>query len=116
MIALNARCEGIDVSYTLQGRLFSRILTNEPYKNLCVSILQLFDSGIMDLLLMKNETTNCPIECVRHRNQGVMPISSYGDGIKKVLSKAIISAVGNSCRLTGSPGESAAGSNFRRSL
>lgn len=72
----------------LQGRLYSRILTNEAYKNLCVSILQLFDPGITDLLMLKNESTNRPVECVKHRDLGVMPLSAYGDGIKKVLSIA----------------------------
>ena len=72
----------------LRGSLFSRILTNESYKNLCVSILQLFDPGITDLLLLKNETTNRPVECVKHKDLGTMPLSTYGDGIKKVLSIA----------------------------
>lgn len=72
----------------LRGGLFSRILANESYKNLCISILQLFDSGITDLLLLKNKTTNRPVEYVRHKVLGNMPLSSYGDGIKKVLSIA----------------------------
>ena len=72
----------------LQGRLFSRILTNESYKNLCVAILRLFDPGITDLLLLKNEATNRSVECVKHKNLGIMPLSTYGDGIKKVLSIA----------------------------
>ena len=72
----------------LQGGLFSSMLTNESYKNLCVSILQLFDPGITDLLLLKNQITNRPIECVKHKDLGTMPLSTYGDGIKKVLSIA----------------------------
>ena len=72
----------------LRGGNFSRILTNDPYKELCVQILQLFDPGITDLLLLKNENTNRPIECVKHKELGTMPLSSYGDGIKKVLSIA----------------------------
>lgn len=72
----------------LRGGNFTRILTNESYKELCVQILQLFDPGITDLLLLKNENTNRPIECVKHNDLGTMPLSSYGDGIKKVLSIA----------------------------
>lgn len=72
----------------LRGGNFSRILTNDPYKELCVQILQLFDPGITDLLMLKNENTNRPIECVKHKELGIMPLSSYGDGIKKVLSIA----------------------------
>ena len=40
------------------------------------------------MLLLKNENTNRPIECVKHKELGTMPLSSYGDGIKKVLSIA----------------------------
>ena len=72
----------------LRGGNFTRILTNESYKELCIQILQLFDPGITDLLLLKNENTNRPIECVKHKDMGTMPLSSYGDGIKKVLSIA----------------------------
>lgn len=72
----------------LRGGLFSRILTNDSYKDLCVSILQLFDPGITDLLLLKNENTNRPVECVKHKDLGTTPLSTYGDGIKKVLSIA----------------------------
>ena len=38
--------------------------------------------------MLKNENTNRPIECVKHKELGIMPLSSYGDGIKKVLSIA----------------------------
>ena len=72
----------------LRGGNFTRILTNESYKELCIQILQLFDPGITDLLLLKNENTNRPIECVKHKDMERCPLSSYGDGIKKVLSIA----------------------------
>lgn len=72
----------------LRGSLFSSIIKNVPYKDLCIGILQLFDPGITDLLLLKNEITNRPIECVKHKKLGITPLSTYGDGIKKVLSIA----------------------------
>ena len=72
----------------LRGGMLSSIIKNDSYKDLCVGILQLFDPGITDLLLLKNEITNRPIECVRHKELGTMPLSTYGDGIKKVLSIA----------------------------
>lgn len=53
-----------------------------------MGVLQLFDPGITDLLLLKNEITNRPVECVRHKELGTMRLSTYGDGIKKVLSIA----------------------------
>lgn len=68
--------------------MLSSIIKNDSYKDLCVGILQLFDPGITDLLLLKNEITNRPVECVRHKELGTMPLSTYGDGIKKVLSIA----------------------------
>lgn len=77
----------------LRGGLFSRVLEDESYKNLCVNILQLFDPSIIDLLLLKNESTNRPVECIKHKNLGIMPLSTYGDGVKKVLS--IASAIAN---------------------
>lgn len=72
----------------LRGGMLSSIIKNDSYKDLCVGILQLFDPGITDLLLLKNEITNRPVECVRHKQLGTMPLSTYGDGIKKVLSIA----------------------------
>ena len=48
-------------------------------------VIQMFDSAIMDLLILKNEQTNRPVEYIKHRILGNMPISTYGDGIKKVL-------------------------------
>lgn len=72
----------------LRGNVFSRILTNDFYKDLCLHILHLFDPQIADLLLVKSETTGRPVECIRHERLGVMPLSTYGDGIKKVLSIA----------------------------
>ena len=72
----------------LQGGIYSRILKNEEYKKLCIDVLNLFDPGIEDILYLKNEASSRPIECVKHRDTGIMLLSSYGDGIKKVLSIA----------------------------
>lgn len=73
----------------LRGSTFSRILRNDSYKELCLHILHLFDPGIRDLLLLRNETLGGrAAEYVKHRDLGVMPLTSYGDGIKKVLSLA----------------------------
>lgn len=37
---------------------------------------------------MKNLHTGRPVEYIKHKKLGNMPISTYGDGIKKVLSLA----------------------------
>ena len=72
----------------VHGNVFGRILRNKDYKEICIQILKLFDSGIEDLLILKNEDNNRPVECVSHKTLGIMPLSTYGDGIKKVLSLA----------------------------
>ena len=72
----------------LGGNLFGQIINTERYKRLCVSMLQLFDPCIDDLLLLKETHSGRPVECVHHCQLGSMPISTYGDGIKKVLSIA----------------------------
>lgn len=68
--------------------VLSKILWNEDYKRLCVHILQIFDPGIEDILILKNEVTGRSVEYISHRHRGKMPVSTYGDGIKKVLSLA----------------------------
>lgn len=80
----------------MQGGVFNKILKNPEYKYVCLKLLQLFDPNIVDLLYLKNENTSRAIEYLEHKQLGVMPLSTYGDGIKKVLSLAngIASAVG----------------------
>jgi len=48
----------------------------------------LFDPAIVDLLILRNVDNNRPTEYVKHATLGNMPLSTYGDGIKKVLSLA----------------------------
>lgn len=71
-----------------RGNVFNRILRNDAYKDICLHILRLFDPEIKDLLMLKNDTTGRPVEYVKHAALGTMPLSTYGDGIKKVLSLA----------------------------
>lgn len=72
----------------LKGSIISRILKNESYKQICVKALQLFDPDIEDIMIFKSDIGNRPVEYIRHKTLGDMPISSYGDGIKKVLALA----------------------------
>lgn len=72
----------------VRGFVFDRIISNDGYKEICLRILQLFDSDILDLLILKNEESGRPTEYIKHAKLGNMPISTYGDGIKKVLSLA----------------------------
>ena len=72
----------------LTGNIISNIVRSESYKELCVYLLQLFDDNISDILYLKNDMTGRTIECIRHKSLGIMPLSTYGDGIKKVISLA----------------------------
>jgi len=78
------------------GNVFNRILRNDAYKEICLRVLQLFDPEIIDLLILKNENNNNPVEYIKHETLGNMPLSTYGDGIKKVLAlaNAIVQAAG----------------------
>lgn len=70
------------------GNIINRIIRNEKYKELCIHVLKIFDPDIEDILILRNEHTGRPVEYIRHKITGNMPISTYGDGIKKVLSLA----------------------------
>lgn len=72
----------------VQGNILNRILKNEEYKEICLHVLRLFDSELIDLLILKNEVNGRPVEYIKHATLGNMPLSTYGDGIKKVLSLA----------------------------
>ena len=78
----------------MRGNLINRIVRSDGYKEICIRVLQLFDPDITDLLVLKNELTNRPVEYIQHRRLGNMPVSTYGDGIKKVLllANAIVQA------------------------
>lgn len=67
------------------GNVFSRIVKNDDYKEIVLHVIQIFDKEIEDILYIKNEQTSRPIECIKHKRLGIMPLSTYGDGIKKVL-------------------------------
>ncbi len=72
----------------MQGNIFSKIVKNSNYKHVCLKLLSLFDPNIVDILYMKNENTSRAVEYLEHKKLGIMPLSTYGDGIKKVLSLA----------------------------
>ena len=70
------------------GNTFDRIIRNEKYKEICITMLKMFDENIDDLLLLRMESSYRPIEYVKNRANGLMPLSTYGDGIKKILAIA----------------------------
>lgn len=80
----------------LRGNILSQIVKNEAYKKVCLKALQLFDSNIEDMMILRSDVGNRPVEYIRHSKLGNMPIVTYGDGIKKVLvlANAIAAAAG----------------------
>ena len=80
----------------VKNNIINGIVRIEGYKEICLRIIQLFDPEIKDLLILKNEQTNRPVEYIKHQKLGNMPVSSYGDGIKKVLllANAVVQAAG----------------------
>ncbi len=77
-----------------RGDNISRIIKNDQYKDNCLKTLQLFDPDIKDMTIFRSDVDNRPVEYLKHKRLGAMPLSSFGDGIKKalVLSNAIIGA------------------------
>ena len=80
----------------LKGNVISQIIKNDGYKQICLKALQLFDPDIEDMMIFKSDVGNRPVEYLKHKKLGNMPLSTYGDGIKKVLvlSNAIAKAAG----------------------
>ncbi len=80
----------------LSGRVISGIIRNEGYKQVCLKAVQLFDPDIEDMMVYPSDVKNRPVEYIRHSKTGDMPISTYGDGVKKVLvlSNGIARAAG----------------------
>lgn len=80
----------------LRGSVLSQIVKNTDYKKVCLKALQLFDPDIEDMMIMRSDIGNKPVEYLYHKRLGNMPIATYGDGIKKVLvlSNAIAKAAG----------------------
>lgn len=80
----------------LTGGVLSQIVKNDGYKEVCLKALQLFDADIEEMMILKSDVGNRPVEYIKHKKLGNMPIATYGDGIKKVLvlSNAIAAAAG----------------------
>ena len=69
----------------LRGDTISEIVRNEEYKNICVMMLKLFDKGITDILTLPSDTGSHMVSYIKHDRLGNMPLSTYGDGIKRAL-------------------------------
>lgn len=58
-----------------------------------ISLLKMFDDSICGFEILPNSTNNTSVY-IEHKKYGLMPLSSFGDGVKKVitLSSAILSS------------------------
>ena len=74
------------VDYAMQYS-FNSIIRNEKYKKICIEVLKVFDKNIEDILLVPDEY-DIPIQTVKHKILGNMPLSTYGDGIKRIVNIA----------------------------
>lgn len=66
---------------------FDEIVRSKQLNNSIIEILNLFDSNIKDLRIVPDEDGRI-IQMVDHLLLGYMPLSTYGDGIKKIIALA----------------------------
>ena len=68
------------------------IIHNKEYKDKCVKMLQFFDNEIEDILILKNTANYKNIDFIKHQSLGIMPLNTFGNGIKQALTlaKAVI--------------------------
>ena len=78
------------------GSIFDRIVKKKEYKDEVLELVHLFDDNIFDFLYLKNERSFRFVEYVSHRTLGNIPLSSFGDGVKKAIALAnrIVTASG----------------------
>ena len=80
----------------LRGNVMGQIIKNDEYKSICLKALQLFDPDIEDMMILRSDLGNRPVEYLKHKRLGTMPLSAFREKEKKVLvlSNAIARAAG----------------------
>lgn len=74
------------IDYVLKNS-FNTIIRNDAYKEICIGVLKLFDDNIEDLFI-QNDEFGFPVQMVKNKLLGNMPLSTYGDGIKRIVNIA----------------------------
>lgn len=69
----------------LRGDIVNEIVRNEEYKDICVMMLKLFDKEISDILTLPSDIGSHMVSYIKHDRLGNMPLSTYGDGVKRAL-------------------------------
>ena len=82
--------QGIPIRYVgafahLRGDVISEIVRNDVYKKICVRMLQLFDEEIIDVMTLPSDIGSHFVSYLKHARLGNMPLSTYGDGVKRAL-------------------------------
>lgn len=73
----------------LSGRINSSVYkTSKKQETEIVKLLRLIDSEIEGIKLQPNSTTGGVNQVIEHRRFGNVPLYTYGDGMKKILSLA----------------------------
>lgn len=79
-------CKYLSAAEYLIGRHFSNIIKDKEILNRVIKMLQKFDQDIIDLRIF--EENGRIVQMVEKRDMGYMPLSSYGDGVKRVIAFA----------------------------
>ena len=66
---------------------YKEMYQNAKYKRLIVECLKIFDPYITDLLIIPDEF-GTPIQYINNSKIGITPVSTYGDGVKKIITIA----------------------------
>ena len=69
----------------VQGNIIREIVINEEYKKICIEILKQFDPKIADIRTLPADNGNHIVEYLYHKELGNMPLSTFGDGVKRAL-------------------------------
>lgn len=67
--------------------IFRSVIGDKEFKSNVVQVLKIFDDNIEDLLINQDERGRI-IQTIDNKELGYMPLSTYGDGIKKVIALA----------------------------
>jgi len=69
----------------LKGNSLRQIVKDDRLKKSCLRALRLFDADIEDVKIVPSDVSPYWVEYLAHKRLGSMPLSTYGDGIKKIL-------------------------------
>ena len=69
----------------LYGEYINNYIDNIEYKKIVLDLLKIFDKNINNILYTKSDLSNELVPSIEHKLLGVMPLYTFGDGLKRVL-------------------------------